>query len=120
MFLIISQRPQGLPVEEKSRISRSRCEHVKRLLLVRRRNTIHVTLAAPFIFLGRGGWELCFNWGTFKEGLVHGGRIQLTPDQPTRAWVQVPRRSLDGARATAGTNRLMKVPGRSRREDTEE
>lgn len=43
-----------------------RCEHVKRLLLVRRRNTIYVTLAATFIL---GGWELCFNWRTFKGGL---------------------------------------------------
>lgn len=33
----------------------TRCENVKRLLLVRRRNTIHVTLAAPFIFLGGDG-----------------------------------------------------------------
>lgn len=65
-----------------TQLNPTRCENVKRLLLVRRRNTIHVTLAAPFIFF-RGGWELCFNWGTFKEGLVHTVRIQLNSDQPT-------------------------------------
>lgn len=56
------------------------CEHVKRLLSVRRRNTIYVTLAATFIL---GGWELCFKWRTFEGGLVHTVRIQLISDQPT-------------------------------------
>lgn len=76
----------------------TRCENVKRLLLVRRRNTIYV-----LSFFWGGGWELCFNWGTFKEGLVHTVRIQLNSDQPTWVWVQVPRRSHDGAMAKAGT-----------------
>lgn len=61
-------------------VNPTRCEHVKRLLSVRRRNTIYVTLAATFIL---GGWELFCNWRTFKGGLVHTVRIQLISDQPT-------------------------------------
>lgn len=45
---------------------------MKRLLSVRRRSTIDVTLAATFVV---GGWELF--WRTFKGGLVHTVRIQL-------------------------------------------
>lgn len=54
-------------------VNPTRCEHVKRLLSARRRNTIYVALAATFTL---GGWEP-------EEGSGRPVRNELNSDQPT-------------------------------------